>query len=221
MITSNPIQAIQRLNQIPKALTHPQRLILTLHKHHLPRLPIRMLRIPLRLLLLQLLIQINQNHPENPESDNRHAVHGRHDAVALAVPILLETPHVRAGHVAELAEGVDEGQCDGALGGGSREGGADPGVEDDEAGVRAGLEEEGDVAGCDVEGGHADDEADEAHEEGAVDVPDLGWVSCVRKDGCWRLGLTFSWVRSACQALRREKRQEKTHGGALMRRVGT
>ena len=30
----------------------------------------------------------------------------------------------------------------------------------------------------------------------------------------------FSPVRSACQALRREVRQAKTQGGALMRRVG-
>lgn len=35
------------------------------------------------------------------------------------------------------------------------------------------------------------------------------------------MGLTFSWVLSACQALMTEKMQEKTHGGALMSRVGT
>jgi hypothetical protein len=35
------------------------------------------------------------------------------------------------------------------------------------------------------------------------------------------MGLTFSWVLSACQALTKEKMQAKTHGGALIRRVGT
>jgi hypothetical protein len=33
--------------------------------------------------------------------------------------------------------------------------------------------------------------------------------------------LTFSWVLSACHALIRENRQENTHGGALISRVGT
>lgn len=134
-----------------------------------------MFSIPRGLLLLKLLVKIDQDHTEDPEADNGNAVHGSDDTVALAVSVLLEIPDVRAGDVTELTECVDQSESDGTLGWGSREGGADPGVEDDEAGVGAGLEEEGDVAGCYVEGGHADDEAHETHEDGAVDVPDLGW----------------------------------------------
>ena len=39
--------------------------------------------------------------------------------------------------------------------------------------VRTGLEEQSDVAGRDDFGGHADDETDDSHADGADDVPEL------------------------------------------------
>lgn len=93
IIISNPSNT-SALNQISKALTHPQRLIRTLHKHHLPILRLTMLGIPLRLLVLKLLVQIHQDHAEYPEPDDGNPVHGGDDAVALAVPVVLQIPDV-------------------------------------------------------------------------------------------------------------------------------
>ena len=76
-----------------------------------------------------------------------------------------------------LAEGVDHCQGDGALGGWSGEGRADPGVEYDEARVGAGLEEKSNVSRGGVQGGHADDEADESGADWSDDVVELGRVS--------------------------------------------
>jgi hypothetical protein len=61
------------------------------------------------------------------------------------------------------------------LGGRVRNDGVDGGMhmEKDLPSVRTGLEEEGDVAGGDNFGGHADDETDHAHADGTDDVPEL------------------------------------------------
>lgn len=45
-------------------------------------------------------------------------------------------PYIRPGDVPELRKGVDEGDGDGALGGRTGDGVADPGVESDEARIR-------------------------------------------------------------------------------------
>lgn len=81
----------------------------------------------------KLLVQILQYKLEPVASDDREPEHGSDNAVALAVSILRKVPNVGACDVAELGEGVDEGNCDGTLGGWTREGCTNPGVEYDEA----------------------------------------------------------------------------------------
>lgn len=157
------------LNQVPEALDHPQRLVLVVHGW----IGSGGVGIALGVARLQLLVQIHQDHTEEPEADDGHAEHGRHNSVTLAVSVFRQVPDVHAGDVAKLREGVDQGQRDGSLSRRTREGGTDPGVHNDEAGVGTRLQEEGDVSGGGVEGGHADDEADETHDDRAVNVPDL------------------------------------------------
>lgn len=177
---------------------------------------------PSLLALLELLVEVVEHHAEDEASDNGDTKHGRDNTITLAVSACLETPDVRAGNVTELGKGVDESDGDGTLGRGTREGGTDPGVEDDETGVGRGLQEEGDVTACNIEGGHADDEADEANADGTNDVEELSSrldFDLIRE--CQSGELTFSWVLSACQLTIREMIQANAHGGALMSRVGT
>lgn len=132
-----------------------------------------MFRIPLNLILLKFLVKIDKNHTEDPESDNRNTIHGGDDSITLAVTIIFQTPNIRASDVAELTEGVYDGKCYGPLSGRSRKRGTDPGIEDDEAGVGACLEKEGDVTSCRVQSGHADYEPDQTHENWNIHVPEL------------------------------------------------
>lgn len=125
-----------------------------------------------RLALLKLLVQLVKNNLKDVATDNGDTEHGGNDAVALAEPVLLKVPDVRSGDVAKLGEGVDHGDGNGTLGGGTRERGRDPGVEDDEAGVGASLEKESDVARGDVEGRHGDDETNQTNADGADNVPE-------------------------------------------------
>lgn len=162
------------LYQVPESLLHPKRLIGTIHMLQLGRARRNIgLGVPGALALLKLAVEVGQDGAEGQTSDDSQAEHGRDDAVALAVPVLLQVPHVAARHVAQLRERVDEGDGHGALRRRPRERRADPRVEDDEAGVGAGLEEERDVARRYVEGRHADDETDDAANDGADDVPEL------------------------------------------------
>jgi hypothetical protein len=86
------------------------------------------------LFLLQLLVKPIEHNAEQEAADDRRAEHGQRDGVAAAVAVGRQAPDVGAGDVANLAESVDHGDGDGAFGWGAREGGADPGVEDDETG---------------------------------------------------------------------------------------
>lgn len=93
-------------------------------------------------------------------------------------------------------------------------------------GICARLQEEGDVSGRDIEGGHADDEANHSDHDGSSDVPELNpgrteLASPKREANGGNERLTFSCVRSECQALMRDTMHENTHGGELMSRVGT
>lgn len=112
------------LNKVSEIPLHPQSLVGAVHdldgrrmrSHILARLP------SIGLSPLELFVEVDQHQPEDVASNHRDAKHGQHNAVALAVPVLLEVPDVRARDVAELAEGVDHGDGHGALGGRSWEG---------------------------------------------------------------------------------------------------
>lgn len=82
------------------------------------------------------------------------------------------------------------------------------------------MQEECQVSRCDGFGGHADDETDCSDTNWTDNMPELLIVSIISIDATPEK-LTFSSVLSECQALMTETIQEKTHGGALMRRVGT
>lgn len=98
---------------------------------------------------------------------------GKNDTIRLSVAVFAEVPDIRSGNVSELGKGVDEGNGDGSLGRWARESGRDPRVEDDEAGVRTGLEKQGDVSSSNVERGHANDKADQTDTDGPDNVPEL------------------------------------------------
>jgi hypothetical protein len=85
------------------------------------------------LFLLELAVESVEHDAEQEAADDRRAKHGQRDGVAAAVAVGWQAPDVGAGDVADLAESVDHGDGDGAFGGRAWEGGADPGVEDDEA----------------------------------------------------------------------------------------
>lgn len=130
-------------------------------------------RLPRPLSGLDLLVQVDEDHPEREAPHNRGAEHREHDAVALAIAVVLEAPHVAAGHVAKLAEGVDHGDGDGTLGGGSREGRGDPRVENDKAGIGRRLKEQGNVARSHVLRRHADYKANDSDTDRSNDMPKL------------------------------------------------
>lgn len=132
--------------------------------------------------IIQPLIQPHQNDLEDKASQNRHAKHGRHDAITVPEAVVRHVPDVASRDVAELRERVDHGDCDGALGWGARERGGNPRVEYDEACVGRRLEEERDVARRGVECGHGDDEADKAADDGADNVPEA-FLRAVRVPG--------------------------------------
>lgn len=119
------------LSKISESLVHPETLIRILTNHHIGNgaasTNIRNLRLG------KLLVQTLQDKLEHEAPDDRESEHGSDDAVALAVSVVRKVPDVGACDVAELGEGVDEGDCDGTLGWWTREGCTDPGVEDDEA----------------------------------------------------------------------------------------
>lgn len=98
---------------------------------------------------------------------------GKNDTIRLSVAVFAEVPDIRSGNVSELGEGVDESNGDGSLGGWTGKRGRDPRVEDDEAGVRTGLEEQGDVSGSNVERRHANNKADQTDTDGSDNVPEL------------------------------------------------
>jgi len=85
-------------------------------------------------LLLELPVEAVEHDAEQEAAEDRCAEHGERDGVAAAVAVGGQGPDVGASDVADLTEGVDHGDCDGALGGRAGEGGGDPGVEDDESG---------------------------------------------------------------------------------------
>jgi hypothetical protein len=114
---------LSTLHQIPEILHHPRPLL-----HTNPLRPRRLLRhIPMHnpriRAIIQALIRADQNHPKDKTPKNRHAEHGRHDAVAVPVAIGRHVPDVAASDISELTECVDHGDCDGAFGWGAREGG--------------------------------------------------------------------------------------------------
>ncbi|SPQ20467.1 bb9c0dee-6315-4aed-9e05-cb89f535090d, partial [Thermothielavioides terrestris] len=82
---------------------------------------------------LEAAVRAHEHEAEGEAAEDGDAEHGGDDAVALAVAVVGQVPDVGPGHVAELAEGVDHGDGDGALGRRARERGRDPRVEDDEA----------------------------------------------------------------------------------------
>ena len=84
-------------------------------------------------MLLELPVETVEHDAEQEAAEDRGAEHGERDGVAAAVAVGRQRPDVGASDVADLAEGVDHGDCHGAFGGGTGEGGGDPGVEDDEA----------------------------------------------------------------------------------------
>jgi hypothetical protein len=86
------------------------------------------------LFLLELLVEPVEHDAEQEAADDCRAEHGERDGVAATVAVGWQAPDVGAGNVADLAERVDHGDGDGAFGGWAWEGGADPGVEDDEPG---------------------------------------------------------------------------------------
>ena len=181
------------LHKVAESFLHPHRLIRLVHQLILQlRLGIQDL-----LLLLELLVQAGEHGAEGDAADDGDAEHARHDTVAAAEAVGLEVPDVGARNVAELTESIDEGDGDGALGGGTGEGGADPRVEDDESAkcqlmsyiveeifqeevlpsVGSCLEEESDVTSGDDLSAHADDESDQADADGTDNVPELLLVS--------------------------------------------
>lgn len=90
--------------------------------------------------------------------------------------------------------------------------------------VGSGLKEESDVSSRDVQSRHADNESDQADEDRADNVPELeeSVRGAIYEKWNHRRGRqTFSWYRSELQATTRENKQENTHGGALISRVGT
>ena len=125
------------------------------------------------LLHLKLPVQAVEHRPENKATHNGGAEHSERDSITPAEAIRWQTPDIGARDVSDLRKGVDHGDRDGAFGGRAREGRRDPRVEDDETGVGARLQEEGDVAGGDDFGRHADYEADHSHADWADDVPEL------------------------------------------------
>ena len=86
-------------------------------------------------LLLELPVEAVEHDAEEEAAHDGGAEHGECDCVAAAEAVGRQAPDVGAGDVADLAEGVDHGNRDGAFGGRAGEGGGDPGVEDDEAGM--------------------------------------------------------------------------------------
>jgi hypothetical protein len=157
------------LNEISEALGQLQLLIVGVHS----KILIRPGAIVSHLLQLKLLVEAIKHRPENEATHNSGAEHGERDGVAAAETVRGQAPDVRASDVADLRKRIDHGDRHRALGGRARERGRNPGVEDDEARVGAGLQEEGDVAGGDDLGRHADDEADHSHADWADDVPEL------------------------------------------------
>ena len=117
------LPAANPLNEIPETLPHPQCLV---------RIFLVGLGTRLILNLLELLVEISQEHAEPETSNNRDTEHGRDNSVALPVSVVREVPDVRACHVSKLTECVDHGDCYGTLGGWTGERCTDPRVEDDE-----------------------------------------------------------------------------------------
>jgi hypothetical protein len=161
------------LDKIPEPLRQLQFLIIRINR----KILIRPNSIISHLLQLELLVKAVEHRPKNEAPHNSRAKHGERDGVAAAETVCGKTPNIRARDIPDLRKGVYHGDRDGTLGGRARERRRDPGVEDDEAGVGAGLQEEGDVAGGDDFGRHADYEADHAHADWADDVPELD-LSC-------------------------------------------
>ena len=118
------LPAANPLNEIPETLPHPQRLV---------RIFLVGLGTRLILSLLELLVEISQEHAEPEASNNRDTEHGRDNSVALPVSVVREVPDVRACHVSKLTECVDHGDCYGTLRGWTGEGCTDPRVENDES----------------------------------------------------------------------------------------
>jgi hypothetical protein len=174
IVISSPIPRLKTLptslNKIPEPLGQLQFLIVRIDR----KILISPNPIISNLLHLQLPIQAVKHRPENKATSNRSAEHSQRNRITPPEPIRRQAPDVGARDVSDLGEGVYHGDRDGAFGRRAREGGGNPGVEDDEARVGAGLQEEGDVAGGDDLGRHADYEADHAHADWADDVPELG-----------------------------------------------
>lgn len=186
------------LHQVPEALPHPQRLIRAIQMldassrgRHGIRLMRTVLAPALLLALLEFLVQALEQGLEPPGAQDGDAEHGRDDAVALPVPVVLEAPDVAAGHVAQLRERVDQRDGHGPLRRGARERRADPRVEHDEPRVRARLQEQRHVARRYVERRHADDEPDESADYRARYVPELDGGAGVSGQGLRFLSLFF------------------------------
>ncbi|KAI6760449.1 hypothetical protein HG530_009309 [Fusarium avenaceum] len=83
------------LNKVAEIPLHPQSLVRVVHdlgrcsvrSHILARLP------RIRLARLELLVEVDEHHAEDITPSHRHAEHGQHNSVALAVPVVLEVPH--------------------------------------------------------------------------------------------------------------------------------
>ena len=121
------------LNKIPEPLSQLQLLIALTHAIIANHILTRSSTIIRDLLALELPVQAREHVAEQEAADDRGAEHGEGDGVAAAEAVGRQAPDVGAGDVADLAEGVDHGDCDGAFGWGPGEGGGDPGVEDYEA----------------------------------------------------------------------------------------
>lgn len=85
------------------------------------------------------LVRPLEDHTEREDTKNRDSKVGQYDAVALAESVVREVPDVTARYIAQLTEGVQQGDRDGPLCRWPGEGGRDPRVEDDEAAFMVSL----------------------------------------------------------------------------------
>jgi len=133
IIKSPPSKKKKRrsLNKIPKALSQLQLLIVGVNSSSAILVDIG--AVVSDFLQLELLVEAREHGAEDEAADDGGREHGKGDGVAAAEAVGRQAPNVGAGDVADLREGVDHGDRYRALGGRAREGGADPGVEDDEA----------------------------------------------------------------------------------------
>lgn len=133
IIKSPPSEKKKRrsLNKIPKALSQLQLLIVRVNSSSAILVDIG--AVVSDFLQLELLVEAREHGAEDEAADDGGSEHGEGDGVAAAEAVGRKAPDVGAGDVADLREGVDHGDCYRTLGGRAREGGADPGVEDDEA----------------------------------------------------------------------------------------